>query len=757
MDFQTVQVLAMWQKGFLLQQAVLGALWLTLAAALAWLNLLNAWFAVLLLIGVLASLGLNRLLHWWLDSDLRRHLVLEGMLSSSSILIWTVDAEGVIGSFYGYTVIFGALNEGGAVGRKVHEYFADHSSFLADIERALRGESVTVSHEINGRYCRHHLRSQTSQSGRPNGVLCVSIDLTREPRLIRQVELAQKVFDHTHDAVAVADDRRRILMVNSAFCEITQFSSDEVVGLKLSFPPMENQGLRFYREIWRTLRAGHIWRGEVTARRKDEEAFAAKMTLVPITDRSGKVCNYLTFLAGATLRRESQDELRYLVNHDPLTGLPNRRLFLDRLNQAIRRARRSGRKLAIYFMDLDHFKAVNDNYGHQAGDVLLKEVADRLLDVVRESDTVARFAGDEFTLIAEDIDDDEQVVKIADKILESFHVPFQIDGHTVHSGASIGIAIYPEEGEDALALVKAADVAMYSAKEDGRGRYHLSSQHRYFDDLAERLTTRNDLGRALKQQQLSLVYQPIVSIDRGEVIGCEALLRWHHHRYGVLPASEFIAIAEEAGLMPQFGDWVLKTACTQLRVWHDQGYSLGILSVNLSHDQLSDTDFPARLLAILDEARFAPTSLILEIAEGVVLNHLKETSSLVETLSSEGIRFSIDDFGTGTSTYTYLKSLPVHLLKIDHRILNETRQTTGNEGFIRAVISLADLMGMQVMAEGIEREPQERFLREAGCNLGQGYLYGRPVDAESFALLLAANRASRQDGEPYLESYSIVH
>lgn len=734
----------MGRKGFLLQQAALGVPWLVVAAAFAWFGLLSMWFAALLLAGLLITLGLNALLRWWLASDTRRDRVLEGILSSSPVLIWSIDANGTIVSFRGCSLVFGTLREENAIGRNVHEYFANNSQFLDDVDRVLGGERLTVFHEMSGRYCRHHLRPSRSRSGRLNGAQCVSVDLTREQWLISRVELAQKVFDHTGDAVVVADDKRRILMVNPAFCETTRFSSDEIMGLKLSFPPMENQGVRFYREIWRTLQAGQIWRGEISARRKDGEAFAAKMTLAPVSDRSGRVMYYLAFLAGATTLRESQDELRYLANHDSLTGLPNRRLFLDRLNQAIRRSRRSGKKLAIYFMDLDHFKDVNDGYGHQAGDMLLKDVAGRLQEVVRESDTVARFAGDEFTIITEDVDNDEQVIRVADKILETFQRPFLLEGKAVHSGTSIGIATFPEDGEDALALLKAADVAMYRAKENGRGRYHMRSQHRYLDDVEERRATRADLGKALEQGQLSLVYQPIVSIDRGEVIGCEALLRWNHRRHGVLPAGDFIAIAEEAGLMPQFGDWVLRTACRQLRTWQDLGYSLGVLSVNLSRDQVSDTSFPERLLGILDETRFAPTSLVLEISEGIVLDYLEETASLIEILASKGIRFSIDDFGTGTSAYSYLKSLPVHLLKIDHRILNETRQTSGNEGFIRAMVSLADLMGMQVMAEGIEREPQERFLREAGCNIGQGYLYGRPVNAENFASLLSATREAAQ-------------
>ncbi len=734
------------RKGFLLQQMAMAAPWVVVALLLLVIDRLSLVSALLLLGGLIVSLVINGLLRWWQDSTARREYVLEGLLSSSPVMVWSFDSNGVVTGFRGRPRQLGKLSEDDAVGRDVSDCFADSPDFLDDIARALSGERLTVFRELGGRYYRHHLRPTGLRDGQLDGVQCVSVDLTREQHLINRVELAQKIFDHSGDAVVVADRRRHILMVNPAFSEITRFSTDDVVGIRLSLPPLQSQGLGFYREIWRTLKAGHVWRGDISARRKDGEVFSARMTLVPVRSRGGNIMYYLAFLAGVAAVPESQEELRYLANHDSLTGLPNRRLFLDRLNQAIRRARRSDRRLAIYFMDLDRFKEVNDSFGHQTGDLLLREVAERLRDIVRESDTVARFAGDEFTIIAEDVGDDERVARVADKILECFHTPFRLDGHEVQSATSIGIAVFPDDGASPLELLKSADMAMYRAKEGGRGRYFMCSQQRYLEDGDELQATRVDLGHALEQDQLTLVYQPIVSIDQGSVIGCEALLRWNHSQHGLLPAGEFISLAEQDGLITSFGDWVLRTACSQLRYWQDEGFDLRVLSVNLSRVQVADPAFPARLTTILKETRLDPRCLVLEIAESVVLDNLDETAGLVATLSARGIRFSIDDFGTGTSAYTYLKSLPVHLLKIDHRILNEARQTSGNEGFIRAMVSLADLMGMEIIAEGVEREPQEQFLRNLGCNMGQGYLYGRPVDAEHFVALLPTLDEYRRTG-----------
>lgn len=736
-------------KGFFIQQAALVSLWLLAGSVLALLGRLSLWLTMLLLIGLVISLMLNAFRVWWLSSRVRRDRVLESMLSYSPVLLWAFDADGIVTRVHGRESILG-----GAVAPKsdIREHFQQHPAFLESIDRARKGESLTAFHEIGQSCSRHHFRPFWSRTGQLGGVECVSIDVTRERQLLDRVALAQKLFDHVGDALVVADSRRRILMINPAFSEVTRFPADEIIGLKLSFPTVKEQGVRFYRSVLRTLRSGQAWRGEIAARRKDGNAFAAVMTLIPVGNSCDELIYYLAFLGNAATLEESQEELRYLANHDSLTGLPNRRLFLDRLNHAIRRARRWGRQLAICFLDLDHFKSVNDQYGHAVGDSLLKEVAARLRKVVRESDTVARLSGDEFTILTEEVESEEQIHTIAEKILELFHEPFLIEGHTIHSGTSIGIATFPADGDEALELLKAADLAMYRAKEDGRGQYHAYSQHRYLVDQKERQLARVELSSALEDESLALTYQPIVSIACGTIIGCEALLRWNHQQHGMLLAGDFLAIAEEAGLMPAFGDWVLRTACEQWLAWRQRGHPLMILSVNLSADQVNDADFAARLLSILEETQFAPDQLVLEIREGIVLDHLDETTQLLRLLSSHGIRFSIDDFGTGTSAYSYLKSLPVHLLKIDHHSFNESRQAAGNDSFIRAMVSLAELMGLQVVVAGIERKSQECFLQELGCPLGQGFLYGHPLSAEDFSDLLTAS-----SGRPETERQPVLY
>lgn len=736
----------MWRKGFLTQQAALLTLWLLGVVTAVWQGWISSPLPPAVYVALVAVLGTHAALAWRISSRTQRAPVLENMLTYSPVLLWAFDVGGIVTRFHGQGSLVGALNADTVPGQDIRLFLEGHPEFLQSLDRALNGESLTVFHKVGTHHGRHHLRPFHSKDGALSGVECVSIDITRERHLQNQAALAQKLFEHAGDALVVADGKRRIVAANPSFCEVTRFPASEIIGLKLGFPAVEKQRVGYYRSMLRTLRTGQPWQGEIVAQQKNGNAFAAVMTLMPIINYRGEIAYYLAFLADAAVLEESRDELRYLANHDALTTLPNRRLFLDRLNQAIRRARRWGRKLSVYFLDLDHFKAVNDTHGHAVGDVLLKEVAYRLRDVVRESDTVARLAGDEFTILAEEMESDEQIHTMAEKILELFREPFEIEGHTIRSGTSIGVATYPADGEDALALLKAADLAMYRAKEEGRGRYHAYSRHRYLIDQAEQRLARVELASALKEGALALVYQPIVSINRAAIIGCEALLRWNHPRHGVLLPGDFITIAEEVGLMPGFGDWVLRTACEQVLEWQQRGYSLTMLAVNLSRGQLADRGLASRFLAILEESGFAPDRLVLEIREGTVLDCLDDMARLIEQLSPHGIRFAIDGFGTGNSAYSYLKSLPVSLLKIDHRILSEARQTAGNEGFIRATASLADLMGLQVIVEGVEREPQERFVRELGCDLGQGYLYGHPLCADDFSALLAASLGGPEPG-----------
>lgn len=435
-----------------------------------------------------------------------------------------------------------------------------------------------------------------------------------------------------------------------------------------------------------------------------------------------------------------EEHVQWLANFDVLTRLPNRALLTYRIELALSTAQRSHAHLAVMFLDLDHFKNVNDALGHQVGDVLLKEVAQRLKSAVREQDTVSRQGGDEFILVLPDTDADG-AARVAEKLLEVIAQPCQIEQYEQVITPSIGIAIYPGDGEDVESLFKRSDVAMYRAKRDGRNNYRFFTQEMQTHS-ARTLQLDNALRRALERDQLSLNYQPQVSLQDGRVIGAEALLRWQHPELGAVSPAEFIPIAETSGQILPIGEWVLRAAVHQMKLWMDKGLEPMIIAVNLSAVQFRNPHLPELVMQILEEAKLPPQYLELELTEGVAMNDPLGAIAVMNNLHQRGIRMSIDDFGTGYSSLNYLKRFQVYKLKIDQSFVSNITEDPEDKAIVVTIISMARSLGMQTIAEGVETEGQLAFLRENGCNEVQGYYFSKPLPTAEFERLLRERRGN---------------
>jgi diguanylate cyclase (GGDEF)-like protein len=468
----------------------------------------------------------------------------------------------------------------------------------------------------------------------------------------------------------------------------------------------------------------------MTGKRGDGITFPQEISLTAI-DGGGVVI----VVRDVTERTYAEEQIKHLAYHDALTGLPNRLLFKDRLTVALSHAQREHTRLAVLFLDLDRFKVINDSLGHNIGDQLLQAVAARVQSCVRESDTVARLGGDEFTIMIPSLVRSEDAAPVAQKILEAVRYPFHLDGREFYITTSIGISLYPEDGMDAETLIKNADTAMYQAKEQGRDNYQLFNAYINAKAL-QRIALEHGLRRALLNDEMKVHYQPIFDFRAGKIVGMEALLRWTHPDMGPIPPSVFIPLAESTGLMSPIGQWVLRTACRQAKEWHDQGFRNLSLAVNLSVTQLQQPDLVARVKEVLEETGLPPRLLELEITESSAMQSPEASVRTLYDLKKLGIRISLDDFGTGHSSLSYLKRFPIDTLKIDQSFVRDINSDPDTAAIVTAIIAMAHSLRLKVIAEGVEFSEQASFLKHYSCDQMQGYLIKAPVGAEEFFELI---------------------
>jgi diguanylate cyclase (GGDEF)-like protein/PAS domain S-box-containing protein len=535
----------------------------------------------------------------------------------------------------------------------------------------------------------------------------------------RTLQMAAQVFENSRDAIAITDQQHRVLAINQAFTDITGYAVSQIVGAALPQLHDGDQAPNFYQQVWEYVAANDHWEGEVWSVRQDGAEYPVWVALTAIRNSSDQVINYMVVLSDITDRKRVEEHTRHLAEHDFLTDLPNRVLFLDRLHQALAAARRKHTSVAIMFLDLDRFKGINDSFGHHVGDAVLKEVAARLTGCVRGVDTVSRQGGDEFVVLLADIGGVDQAAHVANSVMQAVARPLQFDGHTVSLSVSIGISIYPADGDDLDTLLKHADVAMYHAKQNGRNAFS------FFDPamnahVIERVQMENNLRQALANGEFELAYQPEVDIATGNTIGVEALIRWRHPQRGLLLPDQFIGVAEEAGLMVPIGDWVLRQACIQARTWRDLGYPV-VVAVNLSTDQFMHNNLVHSVDAALRESGLAPALLNLEITEGVIMQENATVFAIVNALRERGVHLTIDDFGTGFSSLSYLRRFPLSKLKIDRSFIEDITSKPADAAIIPAIIAVARSLKLRVIAEGVETAEQLRFLKLHGCDEYQGY------------------------------------
>jgi len=583
------------------------------------------------------------------------------------------------------------------------------------------------------------------EHGTPIRIAGIAEDITERHQAEEQLRQSAVAFDNTHEAIMVLDERRQIITVNRAFSVITGYSPDEAIG-RLPEDMFATESLLPDGVDWTAVFSDGHWQGETWLVRTDGECFPAWVTVSPVQDQRGSLTHYVCLFSDISTIKQSQDKLDYLAHHDPLTKLPNRLLLGARLEHALQQAQRNEHQVAVLFVDLDRFKNINDSLGHTVGDKLLIQAADRLRGLVRAEDTIARLGGDEFVIVMGEQQDSQGSMLLADRITVLMRTPFAIDRHKLHLSASVGICLYPQDGNSIDALMKNADAAMYRAKEHGRDNYQF-----YTDELSrtalQRVNLENALRHALEYDELRLCYQPQVSLRDGRVIGAEVLVRWEHPTRGLVTPDQFIPLAEESGLILPLGEWVLHTACQQARAWLDEGFDIGRISVNISSIQIRRGDIQQVVGDALSAANLDGHHLELEITESTLMRQDAKTFKSLEALRRLHVDLAIDDFGTGYSSLSYLKMLPIDRLKIDRTFINDVGRDPNDEAIVRAIIAMAHTLQLQVVAEGVENETHHDFLRELACDAAQGHLFGRPMTADEFAQLLQLRKGGLLSGQ----------
>jgi diguanylate cyclase (GGDEF)-like protein/PAS domain S-box-containing protein len=554
-------------------------------------------------------------------------------------------------------------------------------------------------------------------------------DITEIKRNEDHLHQAAAVFESTREGVMITDAERRIQRVNRAYTEITGYSQLESLNQLPSILRSGRHDQDFYTEMWEEIvRTGH-WQGEIWNRRKSGEIYPELLSISTIRNQEGEICNYVGVFADITKLKASEKELEFLAHHDPLTNLPNRLLFMSRLQHGIAQAQRQNSQLAVLMLDLDRFKDVNDSFGHLAGDDLLQAVAEQLITRLRAADTVCRLGGDEFVILLEDLNHPTSAANIANDIIALINQPWCLySGNEVRIGVSIGIALFPEHGKAAAELVQRADTALYEAKNEGRNCY------KFFSEAStraahERIKIELNLRKAIENEELCVFYQPQIDIANERVIGVEALVRWQTADGELIMPLRFIPVAEETGLITRIGDWVLKQSCLQARQWLEVGLPPLRLAVNISSHQLMHGDIYQRVSEALSNSGFTAEYLELELTESVLMKREKEAIDILQHLHGLGVRLAIDDFGTGYSSLAHLKSFPLNALKIDHGFIRDIPGDKDAMEITATIISMAKNLRMQVTAVGVESQAQLEFLAQHQCDFYQGYYTSRPLSA----------------------------
>jgi len=590
-----------------------------------------------------------------------------------------------------------------------------------EIHVAIKSNGQKIWVEMHNSTCEHQ--------GKPS-VMGVLLDVSDRVKFEQRSRLANRVFEEACEGILTTDAECRIEAVNPAFTRITGYEAAQAVG-KMSHIMfgVGSERSDIIRERILTLAQKDHWEGEILDRRKNGDWYPAWLSISTVRDVNKKLTNYVAVFTDNTKRKEAESHLQFIATHDGLTGILNRSGMFARFSEELVSARNAERQLGLLFIDLDRFKAVNDTLGHLIGDQLLMSASSRMQAQLKETDLLARLGGDEFTVVIKDIDSPEMVSQVVDRLISSMAQPFVIDGREIFVTVSIGVACYPNDGNDVYSLLKSADTALYRAKERGKNTFQFFSKDMDSHGV-DQLELETSLRYALMRNEFVLYYQPQVCTATGKLLGVEALIRWQHPVLGMVPPSDFIGLAEKNGLIVPIGAWVLHEACRQCKAWLTQGFTLSHVAVNLSARQFSSDYLLETIRAALDENDLPATMLELEITESTIMYNPEEAITLLNRLRQMGVLLSIDDFGTGYSSLSSLKQYPLDRLKIDRSFVSGIPHDVDDVAITEAIIAVAHKMHLEVVAEGVETREQLAFLRAADCDLVQGFLIGRPITAE---------------------------
>ncbi len=628
------------------------------------------------------------------QADFQRALV-----ETTPVPIWVEDAQG---RSLIYNPAFEALFSGQRIPKPTGPASPNRSG-----PQVYEAEMLNSSQEQRSVII--HRAAFTSPGSNEPGIISAILDITERKQNEERLRLAETVFQAAADAIMVIDATGVIQSVNPAFTHITGYSYAEAVGQTPRLLRSERHDPLFYTEFWRTLAEIGRWSGEVWQRHKNGKTYLAWESIEAVRAPDGRIVQYVAFFSDITQRKLSEQKLFFHANYDPLTGLPNRNLLHERIDQALKRAHRHSQRVALMFLDLDRFKQVNDTLGHAWGDALLRQTAERLKTCVRETDTVARYSGDEFVLVLVDITHDQDAHALAEKVIERISEPFDLNGNAVHIGVSIGIVLYPDHGTDAAALLRHADLAMYQAKMAGRNTYR-QYESAMTDQILLHASLEAELRFALEREELTVYYQPILDVVSGGLVGAEALVRWRHPQRGLMPPNDFIPLAEETGLIREVGFWVLERVCQTIGQWRRIGLCVPI-SVNVSSVQILRGLTVEAVRALLQRYDLRPKWLAFEITESVLISDTLQAQRWLDAVKALGIRVDIDDFGTGYSSLAYLKLFPIDRIKIDRSFVRDIVSNANDRSLVEAMLAIASNLHLQVVAEGVEDADQLALLR----------------------------------------------
>lgn len=550
----------------------------------------------------------------------------------------------------------------------------------------------------------------------------------------QELMLMQQVFDHSLEGITITDKKGKIIKVNPSFTAITGYDAKDVIGKNPRILKSDLHDRHFYKKMWESLSTTGLWANEIWNRHRDGKAYPEWLSISAIRDSNGEITHYVGLFHDISDMKRQEEFIRHQVFHDSLTGLPNRPLLINRIDKAIAHATRGRRKFGLIYLDLDNFKNVNDSLGHAVGDMLLREAAERLRQIIRNVDTVARLGGDEFIVLIEDIDDEKPVTLLAVRILDSFNKPFIIQGNTLHVGTSIGIAMFPEDGDNTDILVRNADTAMYRAKEKGKDNFTMFTTS-LNESVAKRLKLENDLRRAIEQVEFEVYYQPKMEIQSESISGMEGLVRWKRDGVMISP-DDFIPLAEETGLIIELDKTVMDIAFREISEYNRSGLVSLKLALNCSTRALQMKTLPDIVSAALSKHDMKPEWFELEITETSLMKNFKESMSILLSLIEIGISISLDDFGTGYSSLAQLKNLPISSLKIDRSFIWDMENNRNDTHITESIIAMSKKIGVEVIAEGVEKEVQLAILKKAGCDIAQGYYISRPLPFSDFKKFL---------------------